>query len=305
MKKSTSLDVGNIVHNVLCTVLKEKRRDFENVIDTEMDKIIVEKSKKIDFYKEKWKKEIITLINMILKDQENTEFQNTYLEETFEVSMDKSIKMILEGKIDKVMTYQKNDQLYVMIVDYKTGTIDTDFNPVYYGLNMQLLIYYYLIKETQKNIKPAGFYYQNIMKNLMNKEENKTYQELLEEAYRLEGYTVEDLILLSSLVKDIDHSFIKGLKLKNDGSFYSTSKVLDERKMEKLIMMVENHIKDAMERIEKGSFEIHPIQIGNVKIEDSTGCKFCAYRDICYRKNTDFNRVKKQEKLSFLEEGEA
>ena len=303
-KTSSSLQVGNIVHNVLCRVLKENRKDFENIIDEEIEKVVPENTSKIKFYKNKWKKEITLLIHIILKQNENTEFQNTYLEELFEIPFKRDMLMILEGKIDKVMTYKRENNLYTLIVDYKTGTIDTDFNPVYYGLNMQLLIYYYLLLKTKDNVHLAGLYYQNIMKNLMNRVDDKTYDELLLESYKLEGYTREDLILLPKLVKDLDYSFIKGLKVKKDGSFYSTSKVLNENKIEKLVDMTENHLKNAFEKIEKASFDIHPIQIGNEKKEEATGCKYCPYMDICYKRSKDFKHVKKQEKLSFLEEGD-
>ena len=126
-KNSSSLEVGNIVHNVLCRVLKDNVKDYEKVIDEEIEKVLPDYSNKIDFYKNKWKKEIITFIDIILKQNKNTEFENTYLEELFEIPFKKDMLMILVGKIDKVMTYKKDNDTYVLIVDYKTGTIDTDF----------------------------------------------------------------------------------------------------------------------------------------------------------------------------------
>ena len=276
----------------------------EAMIEEEIDQVLTLPNNKNNFYKEKWKKEILTLVSIIKKQNENTDFKNTYLEELFEIPFERKMLMILEGNIDKVMTYEKDNNCYVMIIDYKTGTINTDFNPIIYGLNMQLMIYYYLLLKTKDNIKPAGFYYQNIMKNLMNREEGKTYDELLEEAYRLEGYTVQDLILLPQIVKDMDHSFIKGLKLKKDDTFSSTSKVLDEQKISKLKDVVEKNIEKAMKDIENAQFPISPKRMENELMKDATGCKYCPYQDICYRKNKDFVYLKKCEKLSFLDGGD-
>lgn len=297
-KETTSLLVGNIVHEVLCKVLKENIQDVDSIIVEEMKDL--PKTLKNEFYQKKWKEEIKKLIQIIRSHMDNTEFQNTYLEDTFDLLFDRELQITLEGKIDKVLTYEKDGFTYAMIIDYKTGTIDTDFNPIIYGLNMQLMIYYYLLYKTKPNIRPAGFYYQNVIKNLMNRQEGKLYEELLMEAYKLQGYTSKDLILLPHLVKDLDYSFIKGLKLKKDGTFSTTSKVLDEIEIQKLTTIVEKNILKAFENIEKANFSIEPKRIGTETMTDSTGCKFCPYQDICYRKAKDFVSLKKHEKLDFL-----
>ena len=41
--------------------------------------------------------------------------------------------------------YQKIEDTYFTLIDYKTGFIDTHIEPMKYGLHMQLPVYLYLI----------------------------------------------------------------------------------------------------------------------------------------------------------------
>ena len=59
-------------------------------------------------------------------------------------------------------------------------------------------------------------------------------------------------------------------------------------------------IDEAVKDIEEAKFDINPKALSN----DSsvTGCSYCPYKDICFRKNIDIEVIDKQNDLSFLEE---
>jgi ATP-dependent helicase/nuclease subunit B len=50
-------------------------------------------------------------------------------------------RMYLRGRIDRVDTYIKEDALYVKVIDYKSGNKDFDLASLYYGLQLQLIVY--------------------------------------------------------------------------------------------------------------------------------------------------------------------
>lgn len=301
-EKTTSTLLGNIVHAILCRVLKEKIDAYDEVIDDVMKEYYetLKLEKRDLFYQRKYKEEIISLIDIIKKQLANTKFEGTYYEEKFSVSFEHKIPVTLKGFIDKVMTLTIGDYEYVLIIDYKTGTIETNFNPVIYGLNMQLLIYYYLLFKNNPNTRFAGMYWQNIMKDLLPYEKGKTYQEREESAYRWNGYTTRDREILDRIDTDLDHSFIQSMKVKKDGTYYHYVKALDDHELERLLTIVEDHMKEAIEHILKADFKINPKKIGIE--QDITGCRFCPYRNICFMQREDIVSQKEYKNLEFLKE---
>lgn len=45
------------------------------------------------------------------------------------------------GRIDRLDVMQEEDRVYVKIIDYKTGNTSFDLVSIYYGLQMQLVVY--------------------------------------------------------------------------------------------------------------------------------------------------------------------
>ena len=45
-----------------------------------------------------------------------------------------------------------------------------------------------------------------------------------------------------------------------------------------------------------GKFDINPKMIG----KDIVGCEFCSYRDICFKKEEDYQELEKHKNLDFL-----
>ena len=51
------------------------------------------------------------------------EKEQEYYEEKFTIEKDKEIKVTIKGFIDKIMTFEDNDNTYVIVVDYKTDSL--------------------------------------------------------------------------------------------------------------------------------------------------------------------------------------
>lgn len=300
---SVSIIVGNLVHYVLSVGLDKSDEEISNIIDEYLNNLTIEQNNKQFFYNNKYKKEIFKLIAIIKEQLNRSSFKNTYFEEKFTIEQDKSIKVTIKGFIDKIMTLEDNDNTYVIIIDYKTGTIHSDFNYIIYGMNMQLLIYLYLIKNSNKfkNIKIAGMYWQNIIKDLLPANKDKNYNSILFDSYRLDGYTLEDINVLEMIDHNyLDSSYLKTIKTKKDGSFYNYSKVLSNDDIDKLLAIVESNIEDATEKILKADFSISPKRIGNELINDITGCRYCKNYDICYKRNSDIVNLKEIKDLEYI-----
>lgn len=289
--------IGNLFHYML-SIAFQKDFDFESAWKQyHQDKIYSAKEK---FFLKKLKQELQFVITTIRE-------QNTYTsltEELYEQKIFKSIsgemKITFMGIIDKIKFQEEDGVIYAAIIDYKTGTIETNLNQSIYGIGMQLPIYLYLIKNKKdwNSVKVIGFYLQKMIQNEFLNDENKNYQELKKENMKLEGYSIDKSEWIEKLDSTyLDSCVIKSLKMGKNG-FYAYSKVLNEEKMNRLEQLVDKKLKDAAKEIENGNFKINPKQIGSKLV----GCEFCKYRDLCFKTEKDIVYLNEYKNLEFLEE---
>ncbi len=88
------------------------------------------------------------LIEIINENNLKSQFENTYFEQKFEIQKENDLNITIKGFVDKILTFNDGENTYVVVIDYKTGGMHNDFKKVVYGLDMQLLMYLYLIKNT-------------------------------------------------------------------------------------------------------------------------------------------------------------
>lgn len=200
------------------------------------------------------------------------------------------------GIIDKCM-YSDDEE--VAIVDYKTGNPDINLFNVAYGIDMQLPIYWYLVKEGNwfKNPKFVGFYLEKILHGELKRDRSRDYESCKLDNLKLVGYSTNDKVRLEKFDATYENSeFIKSMRVKNDGEFYHYTKVLSDEILDMLVDYIDKIIEEDITSILEGDFAINPKQIGM----DLVGCKYCKYSDICYMKNEDVVKLKEYSDLSFL-----
>lgn len=273
--------VGKIVHHILEIGL-DKKIDIDLEISNFIKDLDFSFGPKELFYLHKITKELEFLLDY-LEEQKKHSKLNEYLFEE-EISIDKSydgIDITFKGVIDKVMMTKYNDKEVIAVIDYKTGDKNIKLDTLEYGINIQLPIYLYLLKKSSrfKNSVIAGFYIEKVLNNCLNIDKNKSLETLKKENLRLQGYTNSNETIISLLDDNyLDSKMIKGLRFKNDGSFYSTSKVLSNEEMDKLIIVVDEIIDKVIKSIVNGDYEINPKVIKSKNI----ACEYCKFKDICY-----------------------
>ena len=170
-----------------------------------------------------------------------------------------------------------------------------DLTTLNYGIGMQLPVYIYLAKNTNKikNIEVAGFYLQHILNNEIIVEKGQSYQDLKKKELLLQGYSNEDISILTKFDKSYENSnIIKSMKTNKDGSFSHYSKILTSTNIDYLSNIAEEKIKEAADKICNAEFTISPKKIGDTNY----GCKYCKYKDICFHTNDDIVELKELDK---------
>ena len=293
--------IGTIFHEVLS---KMNNEDFD--LDTEytnsINKLNKEFTIKEKFFLNKLKNELDFIITTIRKQLSNSNLDSYLYEEEIYTNIPGNINIRFMGIIDKLVYKKYNDKTIVAIIDYKTGNPNTNLNNVIYGLDMQLPIYLYLAKNTNKltNVEVAGFYLQKILNNEINKDYKNSYLKLKENNLKLVGYSNNDIKILNEFDPTYnDSTMIKSLKTTKNG-FYTYSKVISSDNINKITDIIDNKIKENANDITNCKFDINPKRQNN----DLLGCKYCKFNDICFRKEEDIVDIKEYKNLEFLESEE-
>ena len=201
------------------------------------------------------------------------------------------MKITFTGIIDKIKYKKRNQDTIIAIIDYKTGNPNLDLTTLPYGIGMQLPIYLYLAKNSKKleNIKIAGFYLQKILNNEVTVDNTHTYEQLKKKNLLLQGYSNENLEILSEFdTSYMDSNIIKSMRVKKDGDFYNYVKVLSSTQMDKIEQIAEQKVIEGSTDISNAKFDIAPKKIGNINY----GCSLCKYKDICFHTEKDVKELK-------------
>ena len=278
--------IGSIFHYVL-----ENGIDNDINIDYTVNKYLTDNNIKLSnkemFFLNKLKEELPYIIEIIRKQNDFIILKKRLYEEHIEIKYHNKIDITFKGIIDKIIY----DDSVLALVDYKTGNDCIDLSLNYYGINMQLAIYLLLATYKFKDYNIAGFYLQHIL-NKVGKSEDISKKDA---KYKLVGYSNTQYI--ASFDKTYkDSSLVKGLKVKNDNTYYASSKVLSNESINNLITFAINKVRECIDGVVNARFDINPKNIGGKNV----GCEYCDYKDICFMKNKDIVYLDKKDINDFL-----
>ncbi len=213
-----------------------------------------------------------------------------------EIPLDDGAVMLIRGKIDRVDTLSEKDEVFIKVVDYKSGKKKFSFEEVYFGLSFQLIIYmeafirqFNLNNLVDKRAVPGAALYFNISDPFLNySEEQENSADVINrnvlKAFKMTGVALKD----AEIAKRLDNSLENGgmsdifpLGIKKSGNeeeeqFYSTSVALNKEDFQKLNSFSVKKAAEIGNRILSGDIGINPYKMGA-----QTPCSFCPYGSIC------------------------
>ena len=288
--------IGSLYHDILSLFLKTNF-NFEEEYQKYLERR--ELSLKERLLLIRIKKDLLHLIDTLKKQQLLTGYDDALYEKKIDVPLDKKVSVVFTGAIDKIMYYQKIEDTYFTIVDYKTGTIDTHIEPMKYGLHMQLPVYLYLIHYSKVFNNPifTGIYYQNIMFQYPTWTDKKDKEQIYKDNLMLQGYSTEDTSILARFDSTYEKSeYIKSMSYTDEKGFGTYAKVMNNDTLYNLVEYTKNHISEKTDSILNSEFNINP----KVYAGKNIACEFCQYKDLCYMKEPDQVYYDKVDDLSFL-----
>ncbi len=295
-EESFSALIGSYFHKVL-----ERMREEDFNLERETTKFFQDHplSKKESFLLLKLVKELKMAMSIVLEQESFSHHNQFLLEERIEIPKDRDeIPITMKGFIDKVMLREEEGKQYLSLIDYKTGGYGIDLNGVIYGFNLQLPVYAYLVKNSNKfhHAEITGFYIAPILVgDELVKDRTSTYDRT-KDKMKLIGYSNSNEKQLEQF--DITYrasEVIKGMKTTSKG-FGPYAKVLSKDQIDALVQLVEQKIEEAITDILNGEFRIHPKRLN----DKDMSCDFCPYQDVCFKTYDDYLHLEEQRYQDFL-----
>lgn len=311
----TPPDLGIFVHNILEIFSKELSkdrlgwRDIDNnyikekvsVIVDELIKVIpgyiLNSSARYKYLSFRLKKMLTSSVTIISHHIKNGAFEPAEYEVQFGIdSKYPPIKIVLQngeeinliGQIDRIDEFEKGEEKYIRIIDYKSGTKSMSLTDVYHGLQLQLMVYLDAMLESKNtegvDLKPAAIMYFKIDDPIASFNENKDDGEIKEailKELRMKGLLLKDSDIIREMDKNLQGegrktSLIIPVSFNKDGTLGKGTSLVDYDEFDIIRKYVKQTIVDICEDMMGGNIDISPYKHNN-----STSCDFCKYSAIC------------------------
>ncbi|WP_283625297.1 helicase-exonuclease AddAB subunit AddB [Clostridium butyricum] len=308
----TPPDLGSFVHDILdlftnrvkkegilwSELNNERCKDIvSNLIDirlSEQTNSILNSSKRFKYLSQRFKRVISKSVTVMAEQIGKGEFEvfktefdfgNYKTGEAVMLNLQDDEKVYLQGRIDRIDTLDLDGQTYIRIIDYKTGAKKFDLNELYYGLQMQLLVYLdAIIKNSkyilEKQVVPGAVLYFKVDDPIIKSKKEMTTEEVeteVLEELKLKGLVLKDAKVVKAMDRDIEgYSLVIPAAFKKDGDFKSTSDVVTEEEFTLLREYVNRKMISLCEDMLCGDIKIEPTKQAN-----RSYCEYCDFSSIC------------------------
>ncbi len=192
----------------------------------------------------------------------------------------------LRGRIDRLDLCRDGGKVYVKIIDYKSGTTAFDLAAVYWGLQLQLVVYMDAAleqtgrKNPGKEIIPAGIFYYPIKDPLIDREPGQTPEDIdaqILRELRMSGLVNSDMEAIHHLDTGIaDRSDVIPVAVKDGLIQEGKSSVASSGRFEMLRRYVRKRLEQDGREILEGQIPVRPHKQGS-----RTACDYCPYHGVC------------------------
>lgn len=308
----TAPDLGSFMHDILDEFTNEVKQENLNWADLNYDeckeminKLVNEKieentssifnsSSRYKYFSDRFKRMLTKSVSIISEHMKSSDFKifknefsfgNYKDSEPIKLDLPCGEEVFLKGRIDRIDMATVDDKTYLRIIDYKSGQKKFSLNELYYGIQIQLLVYMdALLRNSEQIIKtqslPGAIFYFRIDDPIVNvsgnEDEEKIHQEILKKL-KLDGLMLKDPKIVKAMDNDIEGtSLIIPAGFKKDGDFSSASAVITEEQFIALRKYVNEKMVELCDDMLSGNIRIEPIKEGlNVP------CSYCEYVSIC------------------------
>lgn len=206
----------------------------------------------------------------------------------YKVELGNGLSLTVRGSVDRVDRCDADGVSYIRVVDYKTGTKEFSVNDLLYGLNLQMFIYMYAIRENGGDrygeITPAGVLYMPAVSPTVSADPDTPETEIRSEL--MKKYAMKGVVLNSAeIIEHMEHGG-KGVyipaKLKDGSVSASAGSLATLEQLGAIFRRIDTLTSQMAVSLYDGEVAAEPLKGGRYD-----GCAYCAYQSVCLREEDD------------------
>ena len=188
-------------------------------------------------------------------------------------------QVAVRGIIDRIDRYVGDEGLYLRVVDYKSGKEKLDPAKIFWGAQLQLLLYLLAAVNEEENAKPAGAFYMQVADPLLpDQEDTQKVEDALARALCLKGIALKDAAILRRMDNG-EPPLTMQKTLTADGGFDKRVPLATLEDLKKLILFARGMAEKWAERMLAGEITASPLCNKN----RNGPCDHCDFAAVCRR----------------------
>lgn len=183
-------------------------------------------------------------------------------------------RIALRGKIDRIDRWQGDKGVYLRVIDYKSSKRDVDPARLWYGLQLQLMLYLQAASQGLGG-EAAGAFYFTVKDPLVDAQDAKEVAEkAIARQLRLEGVVLADVDVVNAM--DTEGGFSLGTVFTQKGSIAAHASAYTLQEMQALLEHTRQTAADLADGIRAGDVSVSPAETA-----DWSACQWCEYAAVC------------------------
>ena len=182
-------------------------------------------------------------------------------------------RIALRGKIDRIDRWAGDDGVYLRVIDYKSAKKEIDPTRLYYGLQLQLMLYLQAAAQGLKG-QAAGAFYFAVRDPMVDADDVKEAAEAaIAKTLQLKGVVLSEVDVVAAM--DAEGSAI-GPVFTKSGEVSSRANAYSREEMQTLLAHTQQTAADLADGIRGGDISVSPAQI-----KGWSACEWCEYSAVC------------------------
>lgn len=196
-----------------------------------------------------------------------------------ELELKDGSKVYVRGIIDRIDRYEGDEGVYLRVVDYKSGAEKLDPARIYWGAQLQLLLYLRAALSQEAEAQPAGAFYMRVADPLLpDREDTAQVEDALARALCLRGVALKDAAILRAMDSGTPPLTLPKV-LTADGGFDQRAVLATLEDLAGLIRHAGEMAAQWAEKMRAGEIDAAPLCDKKLK----GPCEYCDYASICRR----------------------
>ena len=182
-------------------------------------------------------------------------------------------RIALRGKIDRVDRWDGDKGVFLRVIDYKSGRKEIDPTRLWYGLQLQLMLYLQAASQGMKG-NAAGAFYFMVRDPLVDAEDaREAAEKAIAKTLQLKGVVLSDVDVVNAM--DAEGTALGSIFTKS-GEVAARASAYSQEEMQSLLAHTKQKAAELADGIRAGDISVSPAET-----KGWNACQWCEYSAVC------------------------